>query len=77
MAQIAVAEPLALPGETVLSPEAWVYVQKVATGTPMALLDHTCDSPATCGIPHRHNVWGGSFSYQVMHAYSCVAAAET
>jgi hypothetical protein len=28
MAQIAVAEPLAEPGETVISPEAWEFLQK-------------------------------------------------
>ncbi len=36
MAQIAVAETAALPGETVLSPEAWTHVAAVGCGTVMA-----------------------------------------
>ncbi len=42
MGQIAIAEPLAEPGETVLSPEAWEHVKGIATGTSVGELVHAC-----------------------------------
>ena len=41
MAQIAVAEPLALPGETVISPEAWDFVSHQVLGTALIELKDT------------------------------------
>eukprot|EP00051_Salpingoeca_urceolata_P017513 m.239250 g.239250 ORF g.239250 m.239250 type:complete len:1130 (+) comp18976_c1_seq7:2013-5402(+) len=41
MGQIAIAEPLAEPGETVLSPEAWKLIEPHATGTPLGDLIDT------------------------------------
>ena len=38
MAQIAVAEPLAKPGETVVSPEAWGLVRPDVVGTSIGTL---------------------------------------
>ena len=42
MGQIAIAEPLAEPGETVLSPEAWALVAEHARGTGVRQLVHHC-----------------------------------
>ena len=38
ISQIAIAEPLALPGETVISPQAWEYVRDLVIGTPLEKL---------------------------------------
>ena len=45
MGQMAVAEPLAEPGETVVSPEAWPFVAPIARGTPVSDLLHSCATP--------------------------------
>eukprot|EP00047_Mylnosiga_fluctuans_P023320 m.136081 g.136081 ORF g.136081 m.136081 type:complete len:845 (-) comp9543_c0_seq6:1402-3936(-) len=53
MVQIGIAEPLAEPGETVLSPEAWALVQPFARATSVCELLHTCTDKAACTIKHR------------------------
>ena len=39
LTQIAEAEPLAGPGQTVVSSEAWVHIAHVAKGTPLVKVD--------------------------------------
>ncbi len=42
ISQIAIAEPLAEPGETVVSPEAWELVKHVSDATSVGFLVHSC-----------------------------------
>ncbi len=42
--QIAIAEPLAEPGETVISKDAWMLVKDVVVGTDVRDLVHVCAS---------------------------------
>ena len=55
MAQIAVAEPLALPGETVISPEAWDLVSHLVEATPLVDLKDTPRKVAI--IPEYYNFY--------------------
>jgi hypothetical protein len=50
MGQIAIAEPLAEPGETVLSPEAWALVSQHARGTRVQDLVHNCTKEKVRGV---------------------------
>lgn len=55
MGQIAIAEPLAEPGETVLSPEAWALVADHARGTRVQDLVHVCTKEkAHCAEASKH-----------------------